>query len=273
MYRLVYRRVYTLPPAVTLPQSRYKPAPSAKLDEGVGAIPDKVYRERLSKQRESRSMAPITHLKTTPHTRIENSIIANMAEIGVYCYAVYSAIKMHLNQATGACFPSYATIARMTGIHRSTVIECVKKLTALKLISPQWRYKEDGSHASNQYDFQAPEPSVPAKKSETIVQKEQCSRPEPPPLVAQDDHPSRPEPPEQVFRSNKKQRTIAEVDFYPTEKQKTCPHPAPTIVYLADNITILPPLLRTFGRKSHTDTSGKILCGAERGRTSSLAGV
>ena len=69
-------------------------------------------------------MATITAIKTIPHTRIENTVIANMADIGVYAYAVYSAIKMHLNQATGACFPSYATIARMTGIHRSTVIDC-----------------------------------------------------------------------------------------------------------------------------------------------------
>src|SRR5215217_2836251 len=106
----------------------------------MGAIPDKVYRGWLSKQRESLSMATITTLKTTPHTRIENSIIVNMAEIGVYSYAVYSAIKMHLNQATGACFPSYATIARITGIHRSTVIDCVKKLRARKLVDPHWRF-------------------------------------------------------------------------------------------------------------------------------------
>ena len=101
-------------------------------------------------------MATITPIKVVPHTRIENSIIANMAEIGVYGYAVFSAIKMHLNQATGACFPSYATIARITGMNRSTVIECVKKLTERKLLSPHWRYKEDGSHASNQYNFQTP---------------------------------------------------------------------------------------------------------------------
>ena len=69
-----------------------------------------------------------------PHTRIDNDIIDNMAKIGVYCYAVYSAIKRHLNQASGACFPSYATLARLTGIHRSTVIECVKKLRSLNLI-------------------------------------------------------------------------------------------------------------------------------------------
>ena len=182
-------------------------------------------------------MAAITSLKTVPHTRIENTIIANMADIGVYCYAVYSAIKMHLNQATGACFPSYATIARMTGIHRSTVIECVKKLRALNLVSPQWRYKEDGSHASNQYDFQAPETCVPAKKTGKSAQADQGSRPERPPVVAADDHPSRPEPPEQS-EQNKKIRTIDEVDFYPTEKQKTCPHPPTEIVSLSDSITI-----------------------------------
>jgi hypothetical protein len=109
-------------------------------------------------------MATITAIKTIPHTRIENTVIANMADIGVYAYAVYSAIKMHLNQATGACFPSYATIARMTGMNRSTVIECVKKLTALKMVSPLWRYKEDGSHASNQYNFHAPETPGASKK-------------------------------------------------------------------------------------------------------------
>ena len=142
-------------------------------------------------------MATISTLKHTPHTRIENTIIANMAEIGVYCYAVYSAIKMHLNQVSGDCFPSYATIARITGIHRSTVIECVKKLRAFKLISPQWRFKEDGSHTSNQYDFQQAGTSAPSKKHEEVVKTEQGSRPERPPLVASDNHPSRPERPEQ----------------------------------------------------------------------------
>lgn len=194
-------------------------------------------------------MATITPLKTTPHTRIENSIIANMADIGVYGYAVYSAIKMHLNQATGACFPSYATIARMTGIHRSTVIDCVKTLTARKLISPQWRYKENGSHASNQYNFQGTQINVPSKIQETGIpvpskqadtsdQTFQGSRPERPPVVAEDDHPSRPEPPEQSSSLNKKNRTIAEVNLFPTEKQKTCPHPRSEIVLLADNITL-----------------------------------
>jgi hypothetical protein len=67
-------------------------------------------------------MATITPLKHTPHTRIENSIIDNMAQIGVYGYAVYSAIKRHMNQKNGECYPSYATIARKIGIDRGTVI-------------------------------------------------------------------------------------------------------------------------------------------------------
>jgi Helix-turn-helix domain len=182
-------------------------------------------------------MATITPLKHTPHTRIENTIIANMSEMGVYCYAVYCAIKMHLNQATGACFPSYATIAHITGIHRSTVIECVKKLRVLKLISPLWRFKEDGSHASNQYDFQQAGTAAPAKKNEEVVKTVQGGCPELPPLVAQDDHPGRPQRPEQS-ETNKKQKTITEVDLMPTERQKTCPHPPEHIVILPDNITI-----------------------------------
>jgi hypothetical protein len=203
-------------------------------------------------------MATISHMKSVPHTRIENTIILNMADIGVYCYAVYCAIKMHVNQATGDCFPSYATIARITGIHRSTVIECVKKLRALKLISPLWRFKEDGCHASNQYNFQGTGNSVPSKKIEEVVKTEQGGRQELSPPVAQDDYPGRQERPEQSPLPNKKQRTIDDVDFFagnsqygpfisqmlpvrtsgPTDKQKTCSHPLSEIVHLSDNIIV-----------------------------------
>jgi len=202
-------------------------------------------------------MATITQIKTAPHTRIENTIILNMADIGVYAYAVYSAIKMHVNQATGDCFPSYATIARITGIHRSTVIECVRKLRAFKLISPLWRFKEDGSRASNQYDFQPGSPA-PASKSGEVVKTGQGGGQERSPLVGEDDHPGRQGRPEQSSSSNKKQRTIDDVDFYagksqygpfvsqklpelpsgPTDKQKTCSHPLSEIVHLSDDIIV-----------------------------------
>jgi hypothetical protein len=180
---------------------------------------------------------------------------------------------MHLNQATGACFPSYATIARITGIHRSTVIECVKKLQAHKLLSPHWRFKDDGSHTSNQYDFQAagkaaaattqgtehavpaknqgPEVSAPSKKGDESIHihapemsgasnQDNCdkgSRPERPPVVGEDDHPSRPERPKQS-EGKKKTRTIEDVDLTPTEKQQTCSHPVTEIVFLRDDVVV-----------------------------------
>jgi hypothetical protein len=60
----------------------------------------------------------------------------------------------------------------------------------------------------------------------------------PPGVVAEDNLPSGSKPPEQSPLLNKKQRTIAQVDLMPTEKQKTCLHPAALIVILPDNITI-----------------------------------
>src|SRR5919206_711557 len=105
------------------------------------------------------SCLPTGKITVVPHTRIANEIILNMAEIGVYCYAVYSAIKMHMNQKTGKCIPSYSRLAHMTGIHRSTVIECVKTLRARNLVDRRWRVKEDGSQTSNQYNFAAAEKS------------------------------------------------------------------------------------------------------------------
>src|SRR5215217_1569482 len=163
-----------------------------------------------------------------PHTRIDNSIIDELAsQIGIYGLGIYVAIKRHLNQKTGDCFPSYKTIARKLGIDRGTVIRYVKKLKAFNLLSPELRFKEDGSPTSNQYNF------------------DKGSGTKPLPVVVEDNHSSGRKPPEQVPLLNKKQRTIAEVDLMPTpiksgptEKQQTCPHPPFEIVILPDNITI-----------------------------------
>jgi hypothetical protein len=157
----------------------------------------------------------------TPHTRIDNAIIDNVAsQIGIYGLGIYVAIKRHLNQKTGDCFPSYQTIAKKLHIDRGTVIRYVKKLKAFNLIDPRLRFKEDGSPASNQYNFD----------------KGGCTKQ--PEVVAEDNQPSCTKPPEQVPLHNKKQRTIDEVDLMPTEKQKTCLHPPSEIVFLADNITV-----------------------------------
>lgn len=164
-----------------------------------------------------------------PHTRIDNAIIDDLAaKIGIYGLGIYVAIKRHLNQKTGDCFPSYKTIARKLGIDRGTVIRYIKKLKAFNVLSKELRFKEDGSPTSNQYNF------------------DKGSGSEQPPLVAQDNLPGGPPPPEQS-EPNKKQRSITDVDFIaeknqqtpmPTQRQKTCQHPPEHIVILPDNITI-----------------------------------
>jgi hypothetical protein len=176
-------------------------------------------------------MATITPIK--PHTRIDNDIIDDCAsQLGIYGLGIYLGIKRHLNQKTGDCYPSYATIARKLGIDRSTVIRYVKKLKTLKLLSPQLRFKEDGSPTSNQYHFSPA--STPSSKDEPT----EGSGTEPPPVVVENNPGSSTEPPEQSSSSNKKERTIAEVNLFPTERQKTCTHPPSEIVFLADHITI-----------------------------------
>ena len=175
----------------------------------------------------------------TPHTRIDNSIIDNVAsQIGIYGLGIYVAIKRHLNQKTGDCFPSYQTIAKKLRIDRGTVIRYVKKLKAFNLLDPELRFKEDGSPTSNQYNF------------------DKGSSSKQPSVVAQDNQPSSTEPPKQS-EPNKKQRTISDVDFFAENpqtshstpatsherpqtpmRQRTCPHPPSEIVFLADNVTI-----------------------------------
>lgn len=172
-------------------------------------------------------MATITPIK--PHTRIDNEIIDDyLPRIGTYGYTIYSVIKRHLNQKSGQCNPSYATIARKIGIDRGTVIRYVKKLKALGLIAPDLRFKEDGSQSSNQYNF-----SPAADRDDS----KQGSCTEPPPVVVEDNPGSGTAPPKQSS-PNKKERTITEVDLMPTERQKTCPHPPSEIVILTDNVTI-----------------------------------
>jgi GntR family transcriptional regulator len=192
-----------------------------------------------------------------PHTRIDNSIIDEyLPKIGPFGYTIYSVIKRYFNQKTGDCFPSYKTIAKKSGIDRSTVIRYVKKLKDFNLISPEWRFKEDGSHTSNQYNFHGQEnsgssnvqaPGFPGP-SENIDESVQIGRgtetsvpsgsgTKPLPVVAEDNHPSSPPPPKQS-EPNKKQRTITDVDFMPTERQRNCPHPAIEVVYLSAGIVV-----------------------------------
>ena len=181
-----------------------------------------------------------------PHIRIDNSIIDEyLPKIGPYGYTIYSVIKRYFNQKTGDCYPSYKTIAKKSGIDRSTVIRYVKKLKDFNLISPEWRFKEDGSHTSNQYNFHGRKNTESSKNIAESVQIDQETQICVPsgsgtkllPVVAEDNHPGSPPPPKQS-EPNKKERTITDVDFMPTERQRNCSHPATEVVYLSAGIVV-----------------------------------
>ena len=181
-----------------------------------------------------------------PHTRIDNSIIDDYTpQIGLACLGVLVIIKRYLNQKTGQCNPSYKTLARKSGVDRSTIIRYVKKLKAFNLLDPELQFKEDGSPTSNQYHFPSYFGTPPDNRlGEDTQDKGGAAMPLPPshdchsPGGSDATPPGALLPPEQSSSSNKKQRTIDEVDLMPTEKQKTCPHPVEFIVILPENITI-----------------------------------
>ena len=202
------------------------------------------------------------------HIRMDIDFIRKyLPIIGPYGFTIYAVIMSHRNAKTGNCFPSYKTIARESKVDRSTVIRYVKLLKELQLIDPQWRFKEDGSHNSNQYNFQGTQKGVAsqgidnsAQSQETEISVPSGGGAKPLPVVTQDNHPGSPPPPElseenikekrTTFTGEgngqlKKQRTLEEIDLMPiriksgpTEKQKTCSHPHEMISYLPDNIRI-----------------------------------
>jgi DNA-binding transcriptional MocR family regulator len=62
------------------------------------------------------------------------------AQIGVYAYAVYTALVRHADTAQ-TCFPSYATIAKKLGISKRHVIRQIEKLVEIGLIKASPRQK------------------------------------------------------------------------------------------------------------------------------------
>jgi hypothetical protein len=184
----------------------------------------------------------------TPHTRIDNDIIDEaIPHIGLAGLGVLLLIKRYLNQKTNQCNPSYKTLARKAGVDRSTIIRYVKKLKAVNLLDPELQFKEDGSPTSNQYHFpcvHAPDTLPVTRHEQDRPYKDGAGLPPPPsqecPYLSGSlaTPPGASLPPEQSSSLNKKERTITEVNFMVTEKQKTCPHPPELIVILPDGITI-----------------------------------
>jgi helix-turn-helix protein len=87
-----------------------------------------------------------------PHTRIDNRIFSYMSIIGTNGFAVYAVLKKHENRHTGRCYPSYQTVADITGLNRTTVIKYTTLLITLGLINKQAHFI-DGRQTSNRYSF------------------------------------------------------------------------------------------------------------------------
>jgi len=72
------------------------------------------------------------------------------AEMGPYGLAIYHALCRHANDS-GESWPSYATLAKETGMKRRVAIRTMKRLVELELVSKHLRKDEAGDPTSNLY--------------------------------------------------------------------------------------------------------------------------
>jgi hypothetical protein len=202
-------------------------------------------------------MAAITRIQPRPNSfRVDNIIIDDYGEkIGAIGIAIYNVLARHADRVTGICYPCIRTIAKKLALGRTTVKKYLRILLNHCLIAISPRLSDDGDPTSNLYMLLDPAPEQVAlrrRKLEALLIPQEGSfnfdpavdnlnggrsPADPPPCPLATD-PQSPADPEQSSSLNKKQRTIAEVDLMPTEKQKACPHPPEFIVMLPDNITI-----------------------------------
>ena len=66
---------------------------------------------------------------------------------------VYRALLHYANRETWSCFPSIKTIAKDTGMSRSTIMRCLKELEKENLILRINRLRNDKGKTSNIYFF------------------------------------------------------------------------------------------------------------------------
>jgi hypothetical protein len=195
-------------------------------------------------------MARITKIQPRPNSfRVDNIIIDDYGEkIGAIGIAIYNVLARYADRLTGICYPSIGTIAKKLKLGRTTVKKYLRILLNHCLIAISSRLSDEGDPTSNLYMLLDPSPEKVAlrrRQLEALLIPQEGtfkldggrSSDDPPPCLSATD-PQSPADPEQSSSSNKKMRTIAEVDLMLTEKQKTCCHPPEFIVILPDNITI-----------------------------------
>lgn len=83
------------------------------------------------------------------------------ATLGPYAIAVYNALALHADADEQSGYPSYATIAKLTGMSRQQAIREVAKLEEYHIIQKEPRYDDDGSLSSNDYVLLSPAEWLP----------------------------------------------------------------------------------------------------------------
>ena len=195
-------------------------------------------------------MATITKIQPRPNTyRIDNILVDEYGEkIGAIGIAVYNVLARHADRLTGICYPCIGTIAKKLKLGRTTVKKYLQILLKHGLIAISGRLSEAGDPTSNSYRLLDPSPEKVAlrrRQLEALLMPQHGtftleggrSPDDRPPCPSATD-PQSVADPEQSSPLNKKERTSSLFASLPTEKQKTCPHPAPAIVVLPDNIRI-----------------------------------
>jgi hypothetical protein len=194
-------------------------------------------------------MATITSMKfRTNGYLIDNILVDEYAEkIGAIGIAVYNVLSRYADRKTGVCFPCIRTIASKLHLGRTTVKKYLKILCKVDLITILHRTSPDGDPTSNSYMLLDPSPEKRALRrrqleallipQEGTFQLPGGRSPDDRPSCPSATDPQSPADPKQSSTLNKKNGTSL-VALLPTEKQKTCPHSAPAIVYLSDDITI-----------------------------------
>ncbi len=81
---------------------------------------------------------------------VDNELIDELGpELGPYGLAIYMALCKHADNNDQTCYPSYATLARETGMSRRQTMRAIRKIEGLGLITIEPRTTEAGDPTSN----------------------------------------------------------------------------------------------------------------------------
>ena len=98
-------------------------------------------------------MKPERLPRTRPHTRIYDTVMELMAEIGTGPWCVLVRLLHFRNRSTGLCNPSIRSLARKTGMNERTIRRHLNVLEEANLVRRRAAYAQEGDRSSNLYEF------------------------------------------------------------------------------------------------------------------------